>query len=952
LRTVIRHRFRVHAQYQTICIKPAIKGSDISNGTRRFAGSPHMTRTTHRPQPRPAFSFDALEPRQLMSVDGLSASWSNAYAVDFDEDGAARSGAVVVSWDSSFSVHSRWAFELWDKNTGGQERRLFSGEVFYDELDFFLPVHADLLELPTGGASRTLELEVRAVDPFTRQTLRVWTAADLPALGGVRMERGAEDGGAIGSTPLITATELEPNSPGALIRPFLFDHTISADVSDADGVDFGLLVAAWVDVNNNGVIDDGIERSTVAPLTPTTVGAYSHAGTFGSFNRLPIGMFPVRVIAWDWDGNVSVPSAGMQIVVVNDPAPVISAAAPVMAAGQGSVAQLAVTWSDNALGAGTMYVFNDADRDGVRDLREDTLDARFSADFSRVYVRLPSGAAIGTLSIGLALEDQYLAQSGIRVATASVVAVPQIVSVTTLPALPQPGVSATFAASVADPLGLVGRARFRFFAADGSTAVHPEIIDTERADGWSVTAAISSVGGYRVSVELFTDWTEASWTMSWASTLAAFRVNDVPRVTAVTASRSVASAGQSVLVSATIDDTNPRAVTFFRDVNENGIWDAGIDQDLGADFNGSDGWSRLVAVQSAWIGRVVIAVDVVDTDNVWGAVPLRSASFAIAGPPAVSYLSSSASVVAVGGQTTISAIAGGVNAIRAVTFFRDVNENGAWDFGIDQDLGADFTGSDGWSRTITVPPTWAGRVFIIANAVDVGGVWGVAPLPRISFAVAGPPAVSSLTASASVATWGDRVTLTALAGGQNALRAVSFFFDADGNGRWTPGTDEDLGADFTGADGWSIDVTIPARWSATAVASFAANVVDVNGVWGSTPRSVPVRINDVPVLALPVASPPSVAFGGSASFSVFAADAFGIRAVTMFVDVSGDGRWTPGVDIDLGLATRTSGSASGGQWTLQRLATWGRGTFTILADAVDTDGRWSGRPAAITLLVT
>lgn len=887
-----------------------------------------------------------------MSVDGLNASWSNAYAVDLDEDGAARSGAVVVSWDSSFSVHSRWTFELWDKNTGGQERRLFSGEVFFDEFDFFLPVHADLLGLPTGGAARTLELEVRAVDPFTRQTLRAWTAADLPAIGGVRMERGSEDGGALGVAPLITATQLSPNTPGAPIRPFQFDQTIYADLSDADDAGFGLLVAAWVDVNNNGAIDDGVERNTVAPLTPVGTGSYSHFGTFGSFNRLPVGTHPVRVIAWDWDGNVSIPSAGIQIVVVNDAAPVISAAVPVMAVGQASIAQLSVTWTDNALGAGTMHVFNDVDRDGLRDLREQSLEARLSADFSRVYVRLPSGAGVGTLSIGLYLEDQYLAQSSVRTATVTIVAGPQVVSVLPQPAMPQPGQSAIYVASVTDPLGLAGRARFRFFNADGSAQVLPEIVDTDRSDGWSASAAIANVGSYRVTVELFTDWAEVSWAMLWGSALSQFRVNDVPRITAVNSSRGVASAGQTVLITAMVEDANPRAVTFFRDVNENGLWDSGLDEDLGADFNGGDGWSRLITVQPAWKGRVTIAADVVDNDNVWGAVPLRSASFAIAGPPAVSHLSSSASVAAVGGQVTITAIAGGVNAIRAVTFFRDVNENGGWDGGIDEDLGADFTASDGWSRAITVPTAWAGRVFIIANAVDAAGTWGELPLPRVSFAIAGAPAVSWLSASSAVATWGDRVTLTAIAGGQSSLRAVSFFFDTDGDGRWTPERDEDLGADFSASDGWSIDVTIPVRWGAPAAARFAANVVDVGGTWGAIPRTAAVRINDVPLLTSPVATPSSVLLGGSASFSVFASDAFGVRAVTMFVDLSGDGRWTPGVDIDLGVASRTSGSSLGGLWTLQRTANWGRGPFTILADAVDTDGRWSGRPATITLLVT
>jgi hypothetical protein len=308
-------------------------------------------------------------------------------------------------------------------------------------------------------------------------------------------------------------------------------------------------------------------------------------------------------------------------------------------------------------------------------------------------------------------------------------------------------------------------------------------------------------------------------------------------------------------------------------------------------------------------------------------------------------------VAGAGETVTVSAVAGGVAAIRAVTFFRDANENGVWDAGVDQDLGADFNPADGWSRTFVVGAGWAGRVVIAANAVDVNGLWGAAPLASTAFAVSGPPAVSVLSASRAVVSWGERLTLTASAGGQNAVRAVTFFFDANSDGRWTPGVDEDLGADFNGADGWSREFTVPERWGARAAAQFGANVVDVTGAWGVQARTTTTRVNDAPLLSQGASTPGSVALGGAATLSVRATDAFGVRAVTMFVDVNNDGRWTPGVDIDLGVASRTSGNALSGVWTLTTTASWGRGTFSILADAVDTDGRWSGRPVAIALTV-
>jgi hypothetical protein len=115
--------------------------------------------------------------------------------------------------------------------------------------------------------------------------------------------------------------------------------------------------------------------------------------------------------------------------------------------------------------------------------------------------------------------------------------------------------------------------------------------------------------------------------------------------------------------------------------------------------------------------------------------------------------------------------------------------------------------------------------------------------------------------------------------------------------------------------------------------------------------SSPQRINDIAVLSNLTPSAPNVSTGGAVSFSVNVSDTFGVGAVTMFVDLDGNGFWTQGVDIDLGVAARTSGTTTSGAWTLSTTASWGAGTFRIIADARDSDGAWSGLRVGATLVV-
>ena len=121
------------------------------------------------------------------------------------------------------------------------------------------------------------------------------------------------------------------------------------------------------------------------------------------------------------------------------------------------------------------------------------------------------------------------------------------------------------------------------------------------------------------------------------------------------------------------------------------------------------------------------------------------------------------------------------------------------------------------------------------------------------------PLVRSVVTSAQELTWGESVTITAPVVDGGSIRAVTFFYDADQNGRWSQGIDTDLGADFNGANGWSISATVSSAWMVTHFGYFVANAVSTSGAWGTIPRiSNPVTIFDRPRLSEPTVSSPGL----------------------------------------------------------------------------------------------
>lgn len=180
------------------------------------------------------------------------------------------------------------------------------------------------------------------------------------------------------------------------------------------------------------------------------------------------------------------------------------------------------------------------------------------------------------------------------------------------------------------------------------------------------------------------------------------------------------------------------AVTFYYDKNNNGLWDAGIDTDLGAQFVGNGQtqgtFERLVQARDELFtagGFQHIGVAVKDAsgrpNDAWS--PSHSGILRVITPPRINTPTTAASVAR--GQTiTLEFNAPDDFATRTVSAFLDKNGNGLFDAGTDivgtnpiRFLGKAANGR--WRITISTSGiTSAGTFTLYMAGVDFEGGWG------------------------------------------------------------------------------------------------------------------------------------------------------------------------------------------------------------------------------------
>lgn len=300
---------------------------------------------------------------------------------------------------------------------------------------------------------------------------------------------------------------------------------------------------------------------------------------------------------------------------------------------------------------------------------------------------------------------------------------------------------------------------------------------------------------------------------------------------------------------------------------------------------------------------------------------------------------------------TVVVDASATSGVRAVSIFRDVDGNGRWTSGIDQALGDIFAASqDGRFRRNIVPQSsWGRAVRIVADAVSNTGQWTGAPRST-TFTNNARPTATLAELSASGVARGANVTVNIDASDDTSVRAVTAFLDVDNNGAWTGGVDRDLGSDLTRDPVTGrFAITFATTSEMGSGGTVRVDAVDADGAWSGAPRSA----GSFTINAAPVLGGVSATWGNASlsmprhalTLSVNASDDTGVRAVTFFLDLDNNGAWTPGVDQSLADVFVPASGSTYRATVYTDLA--GLTSATIVADAVDVQGLWTGsRPSA------
>lgn len=369
-----------------------------------------------------------------------------------------------------------------------------------------------------------------------------------------------------------------------------------------------------------------------------------------------------------------------------------------------------------------------------------------------------------------------------------------------------------------------------------------------------------------------------------------------------------------------------RAMSFFRDANLDGRWTPGVDEALGDAFtrNTSTGFFQIsFAAPSIWGRNIRYAVDAVDNNGMWTAGALRTANGVINVVPQVTSINVTPTVSQPFQTLTISATASDDQAVRAVTFFLDRDNNGRFTPGLDSPLGEDLTPDNLGRYEITTvsDSSWPLNSRIIADAVDFDGFWSGNPRSQVvRIGNPTPPAISGLTTVVTRGVTSPVITIEVTATDNTLVRAVTFWVDFNQDGRWTPGTDMPLGTANSPKQGQptKFALTIPSDFAGMRTLPIAADAVDVDGTWSILPATgtaTAERIYQVMYLTAE-----NIGLGvlrltaGAWSPAYFDQPAIDVDVVRFFYDANNNDVFDS-ADTDLGLSTAFSDLDIGREFT-------------------------------------
>ncbi len=482
--------------------------------------------------------------------------------------------------------------------------------------------------------------------------------------------------------------------------------------------------------------------------------------------------------------------------------------------------------------------------------------------------------------------------------------------------------------------------------------------DINGSDGWSLSAG---TGGFEPGSHGFfavAHDNDGNWGQAVSTT--ALVLNAAPSVEALVARPNPVVIPASLLLSAygvSDPDGTVATVAFYRDADGDQLLDTSVDELLGQDSDGSNGWGLSVDTSSLASGTQTFFALAQDNDGQWSEGAAGAADTVVVDSdllPVIGSLSVDPDPVTRPAPIVLTAqdVSDPDGSVVAVAFFRDANGNGQLDFLEDELLGEDINGSNGWSLSVASGGLPAGSQTFFAVAHDDDGNWG-SQVSATALALNASPSVEALTASPSPVTIPEPTVLNAygVSDPDGSVAAVAFYRDVDGDKLLNTSVDELLDLDTDGSDGWSFSVETAGL--ARDVYTFFALAQDNDGQW-SDQASAPVTSvlvkSDLPaVIGSLSADPDSVTRPGAILLTAQdVEDPDGVVVVVAFYrDADGDGLLNPVADELLGEDLDGSNG-----WSVS-VATGGfpTGSQTFLAAAHDNDGNWSTEVSATAMIL-
>ncbi|WP_149111519.1 Ig-like domain-containing protein [Limnoglobus roseus] len=667
--------------------------------------------------------------------------------------------------------------------------------------------------------------------------------------------------------PLITEDSTAPAMP-SVNTPAAAVTVNAATILVAGTAEAGSFVTVYVDANNNGILDDG---DTIAGTQQLAPGVSTYSIT------VPLtqdAANPFLVVATDAGGNVSV-AAVVPPITEDSTAP----AAP-------SVITPAATITVNAaasLVAGTaeagsfVTVYVDANNNGILD----------DGDTIAGTQQLAPGVSTYSITVPLTQDaaNPFLVvatDAGGNVSVAAVV--PPITEDSTAPAAPSVSSPLTTTAINAEALPITGTAEAGSLVTVYVDGNGNGILD----DGDTVAGSQQLAPGetaYAITVPLAPDAanpflvtsTDAADNESIAAVVPLISEDSTnppaPTVSSPTAAQTVDAANLTLTGTAEAGSL----VTVYRDVNGNGILDAG-DTVAGTQqlAPGETAYSITVPLApDAANPFLVTATDSAGNESITTVVPAITEDSANPMAPSVATPSTATTVNAATLLVTGTAEAGSL-----VTVYRDVNGNGILDDG-DTITGTQLLAAGETAYSITVPLTPDATNRFLVTATDSSGHGSIATaVPTVTEDSTAPaaPSVSTLATTINAAT--IPITGTAEAGS-----LVTLYVDANGNGIHDDG-DTVAGTQRLAPGVTAYSITVPL--ATNAANRFLATATDSTGN-ESIAAAVPLIAEDSTAPTDPTVSSPTAAQSVDAADLAVTGTAEAGSLVTVYRDLNGNG---------------------------------------------------------------